>query len=99
MYIGQTGSFTALHSDTCDTSIVQVRGMKRVVLFPPSTSLADLEAIWRDENIAQGSLSRPGLHFFFPVDIGEADATKIALANGRVVLLQAGETLYIPHGW
>ena len=38
IYVGNAGTFTALHADTCDTSIVQVQGVKRVVLFPPGPS-------------------------------------------------------------
>eukprot|EP01112_Ceratiomyxa_fruticulosa_P017994 TRINITY_DN5698_c0_g1_i1.p1 TRINITY_DN5698_c0_g1~~TRINITY_DN5698_c0_g1_i1.p1 ORF type:complete len:730 (-),score=182.18 TRINITY_DN5698_c0_g1_i1:51-2240(-) len=96
IFIGHTGSFTALHLDHLDTSMTAVKGTKRVILFPPD-SWPQLERVFPD--LKSRAHRTDALHFFFEIELDESDRQAIASAGGRVVFIKPGNTLFIPAGW
>jgi hypothetical protein len=95
VYIGNRGSVTAYHRDTCDTSIVQVSGVKRVVLIPPGrqAQVEDLLGLKRNQ------LSSNTDFAFHALEMSAMEHQRLALCNARVVHLVSGQTLFIPGGW
>jgi len=96
LFIGHTGTFTALHRDFLDTSITAVKGTKRVILFPPD-SFQLLQKLFPP--LKTKDHKEDFIHFFFDLTLSDDDRTKVMDAGGRVVFLQPGSTLYIPGGW
>jgi len=96
VFIGHTGSFTAIHQDFLDTSITAVKGTKRVILFPPDSMgllQKQFPALKTKEH------KNDFVHFFFEPVLTNDDREKIMSVGGRVVFVQPGLTLYIPAGW
>lgn len=95
IYIGNRGSMTAYHRDTCDTSIVQVSGVKRVVLIPPGRQ-AQIEDLL---GLKRGQLTSNSDFAYHALELSAAEHQRLALCNARVVHLVRGQTLFIPGGW
>jgi hypothetical protein len=95
VYIGNRGSITAYHRDTCDTSIVQVSGVKRVVLIPPGrqAQVEDLLGLKRNQLTSNTDFA------FHALEMSAMEHQRLALCNARVVHLVSGQTLFIPGGW
>lgn len=91
MWLGPAGTVTAMHQDANDNLFVQLRGTKRFLLFPPGD---------RKNLYAYARWSR--LPNFTPVDPRDPDLQrypKLARTRPRQVVLQPGQTLFIPRLW
>jgi len=91
IWIGQPGNVTWLHYDAMHNFLCQVRGRKRLVLFPPS----DLRNLYPQHFLS------PSPHHS-QVDIEAADYEKFPRARRAVpveVTLEQGEMLFLPAGW
>lgn len=95
IYIGNRASLTAYHRDTCDTSIVQVSGVKRCVLIPPGRQ-GQIEDIL---GLKKGQLTSNSDFAFHGTELTAADHHRLALCGARIVHLVRGQTLFIPGGW
>jgi len=96
LFVGHTGTFTALHRDFLDTTITAVKGTKRVILFPPD-SFTRLQSLF--PTLRTKAHKEDFVHFFFDLALSEEDRMKVMEAGGRVVFLRPGFSLYIPGGW
>lgn len=91
LFIGGNGSQYSLHKDMYHTNawITQLYGRKRFVVFPGD----------QDENLYAG---KTGLeNFFSPINILAPDYDKYPKyknATPQEVILEPGETIYIPNG-
>ncbi|GBG31237.1 Lysine-specific demethylase 8 [Hondaea fermentalgiana] len=113
VWLGTDETVTLLHYDSYDNFLIQVAGAKYVVLFDgsqfeelyvskgsrsaqssASTSTSkDVDEHDGEAFLAQGNTSA--------VDVGKPDLEKYpkyAKAQGKCVVLQPGDTLYIPQG-
>jgi hypothetical protein len=95
IYIGNRQSMTAYHRDTCDTSIVMVSGVKRVVLIPPGNQ-ARIEEIL---GLKKNQLTNNSDFAYHGAELTAADHHRLALCGARIVHLVRGQTLFIPGGW
>jgi hypothetical protein len=88
-FFGCRGSTTPLHYDIdmADVLHTVIRGRRRVRLFPPAASVA----LYRHPCTVRSY-----------VDLDTPDLERypaVALAEGYEVVLEPGETLYMPSGW
>jgi hypothetical protein len=100
MYMGPGGHTTSLHYDIMDNTLMQLHGTKKLVLFPPSQT-ANLYPFPISIHLRHGlklrccysqvELENPDLRSF--------PKLKEALQHKYEVLLERGETLFIPSGW
>lgn len=86
IWYGPKGNYTPLHHDETNNMFLQVYGRKRFFLVPP--------------------LQTPYLYnhtaVFSPVDLRSIDATKFPMAKQATpieLVLEPGDTLFIPLGW
>ncbi len=100
IYVTPGGHSSGLHYDSLDGTLMQLHGAKRVVFFPPSQTYnlypfpvylhlrygLKLRA-W----FSQACLENP--------DFQSLPKFREALEHKREVILNRGETLYIPAGW
>jgi len=85
------GTVTPLHRDVPHNLHVHLRGRKRWLLFPPQET---------SRLYSRGLFS--GMPNFSAVDPEEPDYARYPRFRGARALgatLEAGETLFIPHGW
>ena len=92
VWIGKMGSTTGLHSDDEENILCQIRGTKRVYLYPPS----EREFLYPNKKYDSGTEccdvnpAVPDLKLY----------PNFAYAKPAVVAnLTAGDALYIPKGW
>jgi lysine-specific demethylase 8/hypoxia-inducible factor 1-alpha inhibitor (HIF hydroxylase) len=100
MYMGPGGHITSLHYDIMDNTLMQLHGTKKLVLFPPSQA-ANLYPFPISIHLRHGlklrccysqiELENPDLRSF--------PKLKEALQHKYEVILEQGETLFIPSGW
>jgi Cupin-like domain len=86
LWFGPAGTITPLHHDTSNVLFAQVHGRKRFTLISP------LESPWLYNDVA----------VYSQVDLNEPDlATYPLFAQARPITLvvEPGETLFIPVGW
>ncbi len=85
-------STTALHFDAMQNIFVQIRGRKKILLFPPSNYLSFYPPLEDSSGIGHNSKVNPDLLQLelFP---------KFPWQERMEVLLQPGEMLYIPPFW
>ena len=100
MYMGPGGHRSGLHYDSVDGTLMQLHGAKKVVLFPPSQTynlypfpvyLHLRHGLKMRSWFSQVSLENP--------DLASFPKFKEALQHQYEVILNQGETLYIPSGW
>lgn len=100
MYMGPGGHTTSLHYDIMDNTLMQLHGAKKIVLFSPSQA-ANLYPFPISVHLRHGlklrccysqvELENPDLRSF--------PKLKEALQHKYEVILERGETLFIPSGW
>jgi [protein]-arginine 3-hydroxylase / protease len=91
VWIGKAGTVTPLHRDVPHNLHVHLGGRKRWLLFPPGQSR---------QMYSRGLLS--GMPNFSQVDPEQPDYDRYPRFRGVTAfgaVLDAGETLFIPHGW
>jgi hypothetical protein len=91
VWLGKAGTVTPLHRDVPHNLHVHLRGRKRWLLFPPRET---------SRLYSRGLFS--GMPNFSAVDPEEPDYARYPRFCGARALgatLEAGETLFIPHGW
>jgi Cupin-like domain len=93
LWLGGMACKSPLHFDGNDNFLVQVKGDKKVFLFPPSETEHLYPAIGK--RLSHLSL----LNVFAPVDADTFPLYEKAQATQLCVTLHAGDTLYIPRGW
>lgn len=100
MYMGSGIHRSGLHYDIMDNTLIQVHGVKKIVLFPPSQTynlypfpiLAHLRHGMKLRCcFSQVSLEQP--------DFAAFPKLKQALEHKQEVILERGDTLYLPAGW
>lgn len=90
-WIGPAGSYTGLHYDIADNLFAAFHGSKEFTLYPP----------------AQSAFLYPGRKYDIGSVLSEVDARRpeaarfplFARAEGRKVLVTAGDILFTPRGW
>jgi len=88
LWLGSKGNVSSLHYDRPNNFLVQLYGRKRLVLFAPQ----DHAALYPSQKISHFSrvdIERPDLEAF----------PDYASAQGYEVVLEAGDTLYLPPFW
>ncbi len=88
LWLGSKGNVSSLHYDRPNNFLVQLHGRKRLVLFAPQ----DHAALYPSQKISHFSrvdIERPDLEAF----------PDYASAQGYEVVLEAGDTLYLPPFW
>ncbi len=92
-WLGQAGNKTPLHFDQSQNFLVQIFGKKRIRLFPPSQT----KNLYRHTPLTRGAP-----HLSQIPDIDSVDYTKFPQfknAKSFELILNPGETLFIPAGW
>jgi hypothetical protein len=90
LWIGGRGCRTPLHFDPTENFLVQVRGTKRVTLFPPHDTTYLYPAVGEKlEHLSRMNIFSPD-YSRFPL---------FAKARPRTFLLRPPNVLYIPRGW
>jgi hypothetical protein len=92
LWLGSRGCKSPLHYDTFENFLTQVKGLKRVILFPPSESPNLYPAL--DSRLPHCSR----VNVFAP-DSSEFPLYAAAEQSRLETLLAIGETLYIPALW
>ena len=85
-WFGPAGTVTPLHHDTLNILFAQVAGRKAFTLFPP----AQTHLLYNDLNV------------FSEVDVEQPDLERFpryARATPLTVILEPGQTLFLPVGW
>ncbi len=100
LWVGPSGHMECLHYDPMDGTLIQLHGAKKIVLFPPSQS-ENLYPFPISVHLRYGRRLRC---WFSQVSLQEPDFDAFpqlqeALSHRIEVVLNAGETLYIPAGW
>jgi len=93
LWMGPKGSITPIHHDFTDNFFVQVRGKKRVILFPPEPEAAFYRMPFRAQNARSSwHVSRVGT-----LDgVNRATFPNFEAARPIDVLVEHGDLLYIP---
>lgn len=93
LYISQKGSVTNLHCDYLSGAIHQVKGSKRVLIFPrdesPKLALNEPPHLLKRRSQYAGRLTQ---------EVVDANPV-LASARGYEVILKAGQWVYIPRRW
>ena len=95
LWVGPSGHTEPLHFDSHDGTLIQMRGSKRVALFPPEQT----------ENLYPFPLFGSGLAPWFSQvyidspDLDRYPRVKEALASRIDLVLSPGEMLFIPANW
>lgn len=114
LWIGPEGYVTGMHTDPGPTLVCEIRGLKRVVLFPPSEA-ARVYAVKRSDVVARFSstslrtslepseledlVERTGWADVQPFEPDFIRYPLFAGAEGLACTLKPGDVLYIPDGW
>lgn len=87
-WIGGPGSFTPLHHDLTNNLLVQLAGVKNVVLVPPS----ETDRLYASEGVFSdvGDLDDPARIALYPA---------ARSVEGYKIELRPGDGLFIPVGW
>lgn len=105
LWVSAPGTVSPMHYDLTDSYLCQVRGTKRLVLWPPETTLDALDPYPPDHAMARrlrvdvttASRSAPGGGG--PPD-GLDDATRREIeATAIEAVLEPGDVLYFPANW
>jgi len=90
-WIGPAGTFSGLHYDRYHGLLAQIRGRKRVVLYPPEQweRMYESRKFDRGTVVSQVDARRPEDDRF----------PRFREARGAEVLLEPGQMLFIPRGW
>jgi cupin-like protein len=91
LWIGPKGNTTPLHYDTSQNLLSQVRGRKRLVLYPPEqfSRLYPHSVYSKIPHMSQVNIDSPDLQKF----------PKFHKAQSVECILEEGEMLFIPAGW
>lgn len=100
IYVAPGGHRSGLHYDSVDGTLMQLHGAKKIVFFPPSETY-NLYPFPVYIHLRHGLKLRS---WFSQVDLENPDFKtmpkfKQALQHKCEVILEQGETLYIPAGW
>jgi lysine-specific demethylase 8/hypoxia-inducible factor 1-alpha inhibitor (HIF hydroxylase) len=100
IYVAPGGHSSGLHYDSVDGTLMQLHGAKKVVLFPPSQTY-NLYPFPVYIHLRYGLKLRCWFSQVYPEDPDFKSFPKFkeALQHKREVILNKGETLYIPAGW
>lgn len=100
IYVAPGGHSSGLHYDSLDGTLMQMHGAKKVVLFPPSQTY-NLYPFRVYNHLRYGLKVRSWFSQVYPKkpDFKTFPKLKEALQHKREVILNQGETLYIPAGW
>lgn len=100
IYVAPGGHSSGLHYDLVDGTLMQLHGAKKVVLFPPSQTY-NLYPFPVYIHLRYGLKLRCWFSQVYPEDPDFKSFPKFkeALQHKREVILNKGETLYIPAGW
>ncbi|GAB1541853.1 hypothetical protein NUACC21_45260 [Scytonema sp. NUACC21] len=100
MFVSPGGHNSVLHYDAMDGTLMQMHGAKKVLLFPPSQTY-NLYPFPVYTHLKHGLKLRCWFSQVYPEkpDFIAFPKLKSALQQKREVILNQGETLYIPAGW
>mgnify|MGYP000323787689 CR=1 FL=1 len=100
IWLGPGGHVECLHYDLMDGTLIQLHGVKKVVLFPPSQT-ANLYPFPIYVHLYRGFKLRCWFSQVYPEnpDLKTFPQFEEALSLKREVYLQPGEALFIPSGW
>ncbi len=100
MFVSPGGHNSILHYDAMDGTLMQMHGVKKVLLFPPSQTY-NLYPFPVYTHLKHGLKLRCWFSQVYPEnpDFISFPKLNVALQNKREVILNQGETLYIPAGW
>eukprot|EP00929_Paragymnodinium_shiwhaense_P119879 TRINITY_DN91793_c0_g1_i1.p1 TRINITY_DN91793_c0_g1~~TRINITY_DN91793_c0_g1_i1.p1 ORF type:complete len:516 (-),score=130.81 TRINITY_DN91793_c0_g1_i1:6-1499(-) len=115
LFVSNAPALIGLHYDYEDNFLTMLRGEKDVLLFPPSDkekvynkALLEIGSSFSPDSRRQECnyrvMPKPNknhceLNELRPQMDVDAEHAEYALANGTMVTLRPGETLYIPAGW
>ena len=97
-WIGTSHTVTALHSDSDDNLLVQLRGFKWVVLYAPH----EAQNVYATVHPRAAAAGVGGAGQFSAVRVEHPDYDKhprFRDARGLACMLSPGDALYIPRGW
>lgn len=99
-FIALSGHVTCLHCDPFDGILMQLSGVKRVVLFPPS-QLSNLYPFPVTAHLRHGLKRRASYSQVYPdrPDFDTFPKFRAAWQQRYEVILEAGDVLFIPVGW
>ena len=83
LWFGPAGTRTALHHDTTNNLVCQIRGKKRFVLISP----------------LETALLPRARGYFCDADVADLSAAGLGDVRCHTIELSAGEALFIPAGW
>jgi hypothetical protein len=100
IFVSPGGHNSVLHYDSMDGTLMQMHGAKKVLLFPASQTY-NLYPFPAYTHLKNGLKLRCWFSQVYPEkpDFLSFPKLKEALKNKREVILNQGETLYIPSGW
>jgi len=110
IWLSGGGTMTSLHQDTTENIMVQVRGSKEFLLFPPEQKdflyYQSVQEVARDSRetgtIFVGSSGRGDSSNHGLVDVREPDLKrhpKYVHASGRRCRIDRGDALFVPGSW
>jgi hypothetical protein len=100
LWLGLGGHTSCLHYDPMDGTLVQLRGAKRILLFPPS-QLYNLYPIPVIKHLVHGLQLRSMYSQVYPdrPDLVAFPRFERAMAHRQEIILQPKEILFLPAGW
>lgn len=100
IWLGPGGHVECLHYDLMDGTLIQLYGVKKVVLFPPSQT-ANLSPFPIYVHLYRGFKLRCWFSQVYPEnpDLKTFPQFEEALRYKQEIYLQPGEALFIPCGW
>lgn len=100
LWLGPGGHIECLHYDTLDSTLLQMHGAKKVLLFPPS-QIFNLYPFPVITHLWHGLKLRCWFSQVYPEqpDLESFPKLKAALDYKYEVIIDRGELLYIPAGW
>ncbi len=100
LWVGPADHVETLHYDPVDVLLMQLHGVKKVVLFPPHQT-ANLYPFPLSVHFRYGIRLRSWCSQLYPErpDFAAFPKFKAALQHRYEVLLAPGEVLYMPVGW
>ena len=100
LWVAPGGHLECLHYDTLDGILMQMHGVKKILLFPPSQTY-NLYPFSIFVHLLHGLELRAWFSTVYPEnpDFKAFPKLKQALEHKQEVILEPGEMLYIPMGW